>query len=492
MRSKAEEGGRHLDRGLARPLNRGVGLSLVAALLAACATQPPPQYATLTVPDDYVFAATIEESEPFPESSWWQRFGSENLDQLIARAEVNNPDLSAAAARIARADAELRRSGASQLPRLGADGSASRTSRPRADEFQDGGGSRFSAGLLASYELDLWGATSGAVEAAAARALASRYEQEAVALSLFSEVALGYIALLGLNEQLEAASRSLELAREVQALTRTRERAGAASGLETAQQRSVIAGLEARLSDLQRQAAARRLALSILLGDTPNVGLLPEDRLLELRLPLPAPGLPADLLRRRPDLRAAEAGLRAAAADVEVARAALFPSISLSAGGTSASDALRSLVDPASVLFTVTAGLAQTVFDGGARLAAIESNEAQQVALLEGYRSSVLTALQEVEVALSEAAYQEEVEASRLDALEAAREAYGIAEVQFRTGAVDFLNLLEAQRSLIDAETQAILARQARLEAAVSLYRALGGGYDPATPGASLAALRSR
>ena len=226
-----------------------------------------------------------------------------------------------------------------QAPRVIAD-------RP---SFSDGGGSSYSLGLRASYELDLWGANASTVEAAAARALASRFEQESVALSLFSEVALGYINLLGLNEQIDASERSLELAREVQALTKTRERAGAASGLETAQQRSVIAGLEARLSDLRRQATARRLALSALLGENPDLSLMPDERLMDLRLPLPAPGLPADVLRRRPDLRAAEAGLRAAAADVEVARSALF-SISLNASGTSASDALRSLLDPASFL----------------------------------------------------------------------------------------------------------------------------------------------
>lgn len=473
-----------MTRKVGRLLMRRVSLGAIALLLAGCATQPPPDYSAVQVPADFVFAPDSQVNAPFPDGAWWQRFGSEKLERLITLAELNNPDLSAAAARIARAEAELRRSAAGLLPRLNAEGSASRNSRPWADPPADRGGSRYSMGLLASYELDLWGETSSSVEAAAARALASRYEQESVALSLFSEVALGYISLLGLKEQIEATSHSLQLAREVQALTLARERAGAASGLETAQQRSVIAGLEARLADLERQAAARRLSLSILLGESPNLAIEPEEELLDLEVPLPAPGLPADLLRRRPDLRAAEAGLLAAAADVEVARAALFPNISLSAGGNSASEALRSLVDPAGFVFTVTAGLAQAVFDGGARLAAIESSEAQQVALLEGYRSSVLTALQEVEVALSEAAFLEAVEASRLSALAAAREAYGIAEAQYRAGATDFLNLLEAQRSLIDAEIQAILARQARLEAAVGLYRALGGGYDPAFPAA--------
>ncbi len=473
-------------------LSRAGSLLSVALLLAACATQAPPQYAAVQVPQDFLLDVGAGQGDPFPESEWWQRYGSPTLDRLIQRAELNNPDLSAAAARIARADAELRRSGASLLPSATADTSASRNSRPWAERFSDGGGSSYSLGLRASYELDLWGANASTVEAAAARALASRFEQESVALSLFSEVALGYINLLGLNEQIDASERSLELAREVQALTKTRERAGAASGLETAQQRSVIAGLEARLSDLRRQATARRLALSALLGENPDLSLMPDERLMDLRLPLPAPGLPADVLRRRPDLRAAEAGLRAAAADVEVARSALFPSISLNASGTSASDALRSLLDPASFLFTVTAGLAQTVFDGGARIAGIESSEAQQIALLEDYRGSALLAFQEVETALSDAAAQEQVEAARLDALEAAREAYAIAEAQFRNGAVDFLNLLEAQRSLIDAETQAILARQARLEASVSLYRALGGGYDPEAPGARLAAVQGR
>ncbi|HLW27675.1 MAG TPA: TolC family protein, partial [Kiloniellales bacterium] len=173
-------------------LSRAGSLLSVALLLAACATQAPPQYAAVQVPQDFLLDVGAGQGDPFPESEWWQRYGSPTLDRLIQRAELNNPDLSAAAARIARADAELRRSGASLLPSATADTSASRNSRPWAERFSDGGGSSYSLGLRASYELDLWGANASTVEAAAARALASRFEQESVALSLFSEVALGY------------------------------------------------------------------------------------------------------------------------------------------------------------------------------------------------------------------------------------------------------------------------------------------------------------
>lgn len=478
------------------PLHRHKGslgrvlLTLAAAgtLLGACASATPPEHGEVKLPDRYQLAAADGALEAFPETAWWRRYGSDTLDRLIGRAERNNPDLSAAAARIARADAELRRSGASLLPSLSGEGSAGRNSRPFADGARDRGGASFSLGLRASYELDLWGSNQAAVEAARARALASRYDQEAVALSLVSEVALAYVRLLGLNEQIDATRRSLELAREVEALTLVRERAGAASGLQAAQQRSVIAGLEARLADLRRQATARRAALAVLLGEPPGIQVASTEGMMDLELPLPDPGLPADLLRRRPDLRAAEAGLAAAQADVAVARAALLPGISLTAGGSSASEALRSLLDPAGFVFNVSASLAQAVFDGGARAAGIESSEAQQVALLEGYRGAVLSALEEVEVALTDAAAQEAIEAARLEALDSSRVALAIAEAQFRTGAADFLNMLEAQRSLIDAETQAILARQARLEASIGLYRALGGGYDPEAPGTRLAA----
>ncbi|MDF2095195.1 efflux transporter outer membrane subunit [Aquibaculum arenosum] len=473
-----------------RSFGRGravLGLTTAALILGACATRPPPESQEIALPESYQLAELAPADVAFPEPDWWQRFDSPVLDDLVTRAIDNNPDLSAAAARIARADAELRRNRAGLLPQVNADGSASRNSRPFVDPPQDRGGSSYSLGLRASYELDLWGAESASVEAAQARALASRYDQEAVALSLVSEVALGYIALLGLERQIEATRRSLDLAREVEALTAVRERAGASSGLESAQQRSVIAGLEARATDLERQVRARRAALAVLLGEAPGAEFGNGEAMLDLAVPLPSPGLPAELLRRRPDLRAAEAELAGAAADVAVARAALFPSLSLTAGGSSASDALRSLLDPAGLVLTVSASLAQSVFDGGARRAGIESSEAQQVALLEGYRGSVLSALQEVETALSDAQAQARIESARLEALDAARQALAIAEAQFRTGAVDFLNLLEAQRSLIDAETQAILARQARLEAAIGLYRALGGGYDPEAPGLRLA-----
>src|SRR5690625_4051996 len=133
-------------------------LTLLAliAFLSACATQPPPQYAALDLPQDYLLKDEAEPSQPFPESSWWQHFGSPALERLIARAERSNPDLSAAAARIARADAELRRSGASLWPQASAEGSAARSSRPWAEDYMDRGGTSYNLGLRASYELDLW------------------------------------------------------------------------------------------------------------------------------------------------------------------------------------------------------------------------------------------------------------------------------------------------------------------------------------------------
>lgn len=452
---------------------------VAAAFLAACSVAEPPPSRPLTVPERYA-TAVPETMAPAPDPTWWHRFGSARLDELVARALDANADLAAATARIAAADARLRASGAAELPSVSGTFGAERTGTPFADGAKSQPANRFSAGLRASYELDLWGATSAGVAASRARAEASRHDRASVALSLASEVALAYIAILGFDERIDAVERSLALAREVQSLNDARERAGATSGLESAQQRAVIAAQEAQLSDLRRARAEQAASLSVLLGEAPDTSLPAGERLQALDLPRPAPGLPSDLLYRRPDLQSAEAGLVAAAADIEIARAAFLPSVTLSADGSTASAALSSLRDPAGFAFALGAGIVQTIFDNGATAAGVELNQAERVALLEEYRGAVLAALADVETALTNAAAQAEIEAARLEALQSARTAQNIAEAQYRAGSADFINLLQTQRSLIDAETDAILARQARLEAAIALYRALGGGYAPA------------
>lgn len=421
--------------------------------------------------------ATDAEGNVFPEMDWWRSFNSRGLLDILARAEANNPNLMIAAARIARAETEVTRNSASLYPSLSLDTGASRVSRPYADPPMDKGGSSWQAGLRASYELDLWGANSAAVEAAQHRLEASRFDRKAVAVSLFAEVANAYTSLLTLQRQKEAITQSLEIARQVARLTAVRVDHGITSGLENAHQRSVIAGLEARLGDMERQITAQEIALAVLLGEYPPLRLEGQESLMELEVPMPEIRLIGALVYQRPDVMAMEARLAAADADIEVAKAALMPSLSFSASGNYNSDAIRNLFDPAHLVMNVTASLVQSVFDGGARSAAVKLSEIEKMSMLEEYRSTLLRGLEEALVAYNEMSSRKGIENHRLKALSASREALSVAEAQYRVGTLDYLNLLEAQRSHIDAEIQAILARQARIGAAIGLYRAVGGGF---------------
>ena len=461
-------------------------------LPAGCMSAPPYERPATPLPTAWreappqgdgaaLVPATAEDGVAYPPAAWWQVFGDAELERLIATTQRNNYDLKAAASRLAQAEARARAAAAELYPGLAGSSSGNR----------DGSGGSgldpsYQAGLQAEYEVDFWGRNRAAAESAEAAIEATRFDRETVALSLTAEVATTYFQQLALSDRLASARQQLEIARRVLDLVRAQAEWGAVSELRVAQQRNTVATLEAALPTLERQQAETRNALAVLLGLAPQeLEPTPGGSLGAVTVPPVEPGLPAELLSRRPDIRRAEADLVAANADVHAARAALFPSIRLTGGAGFASAALSSLFAVGGSFYNLVSGLTAPIFDAGRLRAGHELAQARQDELVHGYQASVIAGFREVEDALAAAKYLNETEAAQREALAQARKAYDLAEVQYRAGAVDFMTVLDAQRTLFQAEDTLLQTRLARLNASVALFKALGGGWSEPAPEAA-------
>lgn len=458
---------------------------LLAFTAAGCSFVPDFQRPEIEIPaqwSEQPAAAAV-----WPERGWWQAFGSPPLDRLIAEAEAGNADLGAAAARVLQAEVQTRVAGAPLFPslsastdvshrRLGSGGTASTGTRTTSFS-RDRNTTTYGAGLAASYELDLWGRNRAALASAEASALASVHDRRTVALTVVSDVASTWFQLLALRERLDLARRNLANAERVLQIVEARVANGAVSPLDLAQQRTVVANQRAAIPPLQSQVRQAETALAVLLGQPSQTFDAPAGRLTGVRTPEIRPGLPSELLARRPDIRAAEARLRAADADIGAARAAYFPAIQLTGDYGFQSAALSTLFDSGGSLLTLAAGLSQPIFQGGRLVAQEDVATARRTELVEVYRAAVFAAFADVENALAAARRTAEELALRAEAAASAQRALDLAEERYRAGAVDLLAVLDAQRSLFQAEEQLVQVRQARLQALVDLYRALGGGW---------------
>ncbi|MFN4089159.1 MAG: efflux transporter outer membrane subunit [Alphaproteobacteria bacterium] len=450
--------------------------------LSACAIVPgtaPPQ---APAPEAWRYVSAPVPA-PAPRPDWWEAFGEPELVRLVETAQRNNPDLEAAVQRIAQAAADVRAAGATLLPTVGASGSAARSGRGTSDSLLASWGSSYQAAFDASYEIDLWGANRAAVGAARARVAASVYDRDAAALTLAADVATTWLQYAALGDQIRTSRATLDIARSILEVVETRFRLGAISPLELAQQRGAVASIEASIPDLERQRALTLNSLALLSGEVPAGFETSAPSLSDIRLPVPAPGLPSALLARRPDIARAEAQLAAADADIVQARAAFYPSIRLTAAGGTSSAELASLFRPESIFANLAAGLTAPFFQGGRLEAGLERTEARRAELAAIYRRTLLAAFTDVEDVLAAASLLAEVEGAQTRAAAEAREAYRLAEIRYRAGAIDLLTVLDTQRSLLSAEDTLIRTRLARHNAAVGLYRALGGGWSVAGPG---------
>ncbi|MGE5548661.1 MAG: efflux transporter outer membrane subunit [Solirubrobacterales bacterium] len=466
---------------------------LVSALvlLAGCSQMPELTMPELSLPVSWGNARPVEAAAPAVPAevpaAWWSSFGSEELDALEQAALAGNRDLAAAVARIEQAEAQLKVAGAPLLPTLSADalGQVAKRSVTSTSAFSSGrsavggGAARtYQGSLSASYEIDFWGKTSSAIAAARAGLDSSRFDRDTVAMTLTAGVASTWFQALALSDRVAVARRNLEIARATMELAERQAEFGKTSALEAAQQRANVAQIEAQLPALELQLAQAVDALAVLTGLAPSRLSLATRSLEGIAAPAVEAGLPSELLRRRPDLRRAEANLQAANANVGVARAQLFPSVELTAERGYASPYLVNLLDPAHIFWTLGASLTGTLFDNGKLSGNVDLAEARVREAAAGYQGAVLTALKDVEDNLAAVGYLAGQEEAQQRAVAAAREAQRLSDVRYREGAVDYLTVLEAQRTLLQTEDAAVQVRLARLNAAVGLFKALGGGLE--------------
>jgi NodT family efflux transporter outer membrane factor (OMF) lipoprotein len=440
-----------------------------ASLVSGCVTteSAPP---ALDAPPAYR-AAAGKPHAALPAPDWWRGFRSRELTALVERAHLDNLDIAAAVARIEQADAQTRIAGAPLLPLISAEGSAQRA---RAGGVES---NRFSAVLNASYEIDLWGKNRAALRAAEFAATASRFDREVIVLSTVASVIDTYFQVLAAQDRLRIARRNVEAAMRILKVYQDRIGVGTASGLDIAQQESLVAQQRAAVPPLDQQLRQNTATLAVLLGEAPERVTVRGGSLSNIAPQRVSPGLPSDLLLQRPDIREAEAQLAAAEANVESARAALFPTISLTGQGGFVSTALNALFVPSSAIYSVAGSLSQPVFDGFRLLSQLDLQKGRRTELLAAYRKAILSGFADVEralIAVQDLAQQERLQG---EAVATARRAYQLSETQLRTGTIDITTVLNTQRTLFAAEDQLVVVRLTRLQAIVSLFQALGGGW---------------
>jgi NodT family efflux transporter outer membrane factor (OMF) lipoprotein len=418
----------------------------------------------------------------WPSADWWRGFKSPELDAFIAQAQGANDDLRAAIARVEEADAQRRVALAPLLPALSAGATATRARQALPGNPAPQTVRLFNPVLSASYELDFWGKGRAGYTAAAAAARASRYDRTTVELSVLAGVATTYFQVLELRDRVSIAGKNLDNARQVLHGLELEQRAGVANALDVAQQQTVVDTVDASIPPLRQQLRQSEDALAILLGSTPEALDVTRGTLDELGEPLVRPGLPSELLARRPDVAAAEAQLIAANANIAAARAAFLPSISLTASGGYVSAALAGLLAPGNRVWSLTGGLTQPIFQGGALAGQYRYTQARYRELLAGYHKAVIAALANVEDALIAVHETSDQVARQRAATEQARRAYHFAEAQMHAGTISVLTLLNTETALFAAEDALAQAKYARLSALVSLYQALGGGWQEGAP----------
>jgi outer membrane protein, multidrug efflux system len=457
----------------------GTGVCFGVALLCLSACNLGPYYHRPEIPAPAAWASPADAGAPqWPTPDWWRGFASDDLDELIGQAQRANDDLRAAIARVHQADAQRRIAGAPLLPALNLDASATRARAPVQGQTAFMTGNDFSPILSASYELDFWGKNRAALAAATASAKASRYDRTTVELGVMAGVAGTYFLALELRDRLAIANANLANATHVLQGLKLQETAGIATGLDVAQQETVVATVNASIPPLQQQLRQSIDALAILIGSAPEGVDVTHGSLDELSEPPVRPGLPSELLARRPDVAEAEAQLIAANANIAQARATFFPSITLTASGGYESAALAGLLTPANRVWSLGAGALQPIFQGGALVGQYQLAKGHYEELLADYHKAVISALSNVEDSLIAVGQTREQVVRQQQATLTAQRAYEFARAQMRAGTINVLTLLNTETALFSARDALAQAKYAHLQALVSLYQALGGGWQ--------------
>lgn len=470
-----------------KPILSLSSVSLLALALAACSTPTPVGIKPGDVPPAFTAPMPPKDVQVWPSVTWWDTFTSTELAGYERDAQTNNLDLAVAEAEVLQAQAQTGIAASPLFPDLSFNAAASRAGQGGGKIGVGPGGAvkttgnSFSFGLAASYVLDLWGEARDNLHAAQATLRSSQYAQETVALTVESGVADEYLTVLALRQRITIIQQNIDAAKRILVITQAKVTNGVSSNLDLAQQQAQLAQQESQLPGLQEQEREARYALAILLGHAPEGFDVAGKNLDGITPPLVQPGLPSELLARRPDVAAAEADLESAHASVDAARAAFFPQIGLSASGGYSSSALSSLVNPSSLAWSIGSSLLETIFNGGLHAAQSDLAKAREMQLIATYRKTVLTAFSNAETSLGQVASLADQQRLLEEEVRAAAEAFRISELQYREGVTDLLAVLQAQQTLFTAEDELVQTKQARLEAVVGLYQSLGGGWTVAS-----------
>jgi outer membrane protein, multidrug efflux system len=456
------------------------GLCL-APMLAGCLLTERPELA-IEIPNSYKEAHGTQTNAP-PKLDWWRGFRSKELTDLIEESQSSNFDVAAAVARILQADAASKIASAALYPNANLNASATRSRSSQATGDGSGGGRServsYTVFLNASYEIDFWGKNRAISEAAQELAVASRFDRDTVVISTVVSVATAYFLVLSSQDRIRIARQNVEAADRVLTLIKQRFDAGTASALEVAQQETLVAQQRASIPPLDQILRQNVATLALLVGRAPSFIKVRGGSVFRLTLPRVTPGLPSELLIQRPDIRFAEAQLASADASVVAARAAFFPSISLTGEYGVVSSALKNLFTPQAIFYQIAAGLVQPVFDGFRLEGQLEQAKGRQLELLSNYRKSIVSGFADVERALIAIADNAELERLQQQVVTASRQAFNIAESRLREGTVDLTTVLITQQALFNAQDNQVVARLARLQAVLGLYQALGGAWMP-------------
>jgi len=460
---------------------RIVGL-LMLLVGAGCAVGPDYQPVDIPLAETYYEGGDWQPAVPadaVPKGAWWTVFADPRLDGLEQRAAAASPQLAAAMARFDQALAVARIDRAELWPSLAVNAGASRGRTAR--DFSAVAGSlvyeRYTVPLDLQYELDLWGRVRRNAEAAGADAESAGALYQSVLLSVQAEVARNYLALRALDAEIELLDATVELRRSALRMVQSRFDNGVANRMELALAETELASTEAEAIALRRSRGELEHALAILVGEVPSTFHLPPAP-LDLPPPVLAPQLPSQLLERRPDIAAAERRVAAANARIGAAKAAFFPTINLLGSIGAGSSSVSDLAEWDNRTWSVGPSLYLPLFQGGRIAAAYKRNKAVYDETVASYRETVLTAVREVEDnLLAIDVYVRQGEALQR-AEDAARLAAELSDKRYRAGAVSYREVIDTQRTELQARRANVVLLGARLQASVSLVKALGGGWD--------------
>ena len=471
-----------------------IGAGAGVCLLAACAAGPDYRVPKLDTPVTWALDAPWREGKPddaAPKGAWWQRFGDPQLDALEQQVLAGSPTLAVANARLAQSRALVAASSSSVFPqlslstrdarqRISANRPLSNYNSPNFSTIQND----FTLSLAVSYEVDLAGRVQRSVEGARASAEQSAADFENTRLLLTADMAVAYFSLRALDTELDVLSRSIDLQKRALGLVTSRRDLGAASGLEVAQQQALLDTTLTQVDLLRRQRSQFEHAIASLTGTpAPVFALAPEVKVFTPpAIPL---GVPSDVLERRPDVASAERAMAAANAQIGVASAAFYPSISLTPSVGVESRDLSTLFNAPSLLWSLGVSAAQSIFDGGRVRANVDFARAGYDGTVANYRRVVLNAMQEVEDGITGLAALDRATTQAQTAVASARRVLDMATSRYEGGATTYLDVITAQQALLASERQAAQLLGQRQLTSVFLVKALGGDWQRGTQAAS-------